>query len=399
MPPLSERSERNLLLLIAAVQFVNILDFMMVMPLGPDFAVDLGIPTARLGLIGGSYTASAAVAGIVGARFLDRFDRRSALAVSMAGLVVATALGGFAWDFPSLLAARVLAGAFGGPATSVSMAVVADVVPPARRGQAMGLVAGAFAIASVLGVPAGLELARLGNWRTPFWSVAALGVLVVGGALWKLPSLRGHLTEEKSTTTSWELVRRPEVLLALAISGLLTAGNFVIIPNISTFLQYNASYPRENLGGLYMVGGLTSLLVLRLAGRGVDRLGTVPLFAVGSLLVAAVLGLGFVPELPLVPVVSIFVVFMGAQSVRNVSLQALLSKVPQQNERARFQSMNSALQHVGSAGGAMFGASLLTETEGHHLVGMPRLALLSLAASLILPAMVYALVQRVDNPR
>ncbi|HNH48665.1 MAG TPA: MFS transporter, partial [Myxococcota bacterium] len=126
MPPLTERSERNLLLLIAAVQFVNILDFMMVMPLGPDFAVDLGIPTARLGLIGGSYTASAAVAGIVGARFLDRFDRRSALAVSMTGLVVATALGGFAWNFPSLLAARVLAGAFGGPATSVSMAVVAD---------------------------------------------------------------------------------------------------------------------------------------------------------------------------------------------------------------------------------------------------------------------------------
>jgi hypothetical protein len=47
----------------------------------------------------------------------------------------------------------------------------------------------------------------------------------------------------------------------------------------------------------------------------------------------------------------------------------------------------------------MFGASLLTETEGHQLVGMPRLALLALAASLILPMMVYALVRRVDTPR
>jgi predicted MFS family arabinose efflux permease len=221
----------------------------------------------------------------------------------------------------------------------------------------------------------------------------------VGGALWKLPSLRGHLSEDSSTSSAWDLLRRPAVVLGLAISGLLTAGNFVIIPNISTFLQYNAAYPRENLGGLYMIGGLTSLVVLRLTGRGVDRLGTAPLFAIGSLLVAGVLALGFVPELPLVPVVSIFVVFMGAQSVRNVSLQALLSKVPQQNERARFQSMNSALQHVGSAGGAMFGASLLTETEAHHLIGMPRLAILAMTASLILPAMVYALVRRVDNPR
>lgn len=73
-------SERSLLFLIGAVQFVNILDFMMVMPLGPDFARDLGIPTSQLGLIGGSYTAAAAVTGLLGAFFLDRFDRRSALA-------------------------------------------------------------------------------------------------------------------------------------------------------------------------------------------------------------------------------------------------------------------------------------------------------------------------------
>jgi len=152
--------ERRLLFLLGAVQFINLIDFMMVMPLGPDLAEALGIPSAHLGYIGGSYTAAAAVSGIVGSLFLDRFDRRKALAVAMAGLVLGTLAGGFATGMGTLLAARVLAGVFGGPATSIALSIIADVIPPERRGKAMGAVMGAFSVASVLGVPMGLELAR-----------------------------------------------------------------------------------------------------------------------------------------------------------------------------------------------------------------------------------------------
>ena len=55
-------SERAIIAVVGAVQFVNILDFMMVMPLGPDFAKSLSIPESHLGYIGGAYTASASVA-------------------------------------------------------------------------------------------------------------------------------------------------------------------------------------------------------------------------------------------------------------------------------------------------------------------------------------------------
>src|SRR5438270_9501136 len=95
------RRELAVVLLVAAVQFVNILDFVMVMPLGPDFAAALGIPSSRLGMIGGSYTAAAAVAGLAGSLFLDRFDRRPALGVAMLGLVAGTAMGGFAGGLTS----------------------------------------------------------------------------------------------------------------------------------------------------------------------------------------------------------------------------------------------------------------------------------------------------------
>ena len=198
VPDVPDRRERQIVLLMAAVQFINILDFVMVMPMGPDFAAALGIPSSNLGLISGSYTAAAAVSGLAGSFFLDRFDRRPALGLALTGLVVGTALGGFATDLPSLLAARVVAGLFGGPATSLAFSIIADSVPKERRGTAMGKVMAAFSIASVLGVPAGLEMARRLGWRAPFLGTALLGACVAAAAVFLLPPLKGHLSGKRA---------------------------------------------------------------------------------------------------------------------------------------------------------------------------------------------------------
>lgn len=189
------RSERAVIGLVGAVQFVNTLDFMMVMPLGPDFAKSLAMPLDQLGIVAGAYTLSAGVAGLLLSPILDKVDRRIALFVCMMGLAIGTALGGLATDFRSLVATRVVAGAFGGPATSVALAIVADVIPAERRGRAMGSVMGAFSIASVLGVPAGLFLAEITGWRGPFFAVAGAGVVISAAATSLLPPLRGHISQ------------------------------------------------------------------------------------------------------------------------------------------------------------------------------------------------------------
>src|SRR5512145_2693268 len=193
---------------------------MMVMPLGPDFAAGLGIPMSQLGLVGGAYTAAAAVAGLIGASFLDRFDRRTALGGAMLGLVVGTVAGGFARGLGTMILARCVAGAFGGPATALSIAIVADAVPPERRGKALGKVMGSFTVASVLGVPAGLELARLGGWRAPFFAVAALGLVISGAAIALMPPLRAHLDRPSvGPARAASIVRNPTALLSLGATA------------------------------------------------------------------------------------------------------------------------------------------------------------------------------------
>src|SRR3954469_21615009 len=337
---MARHSERTVIFLIGAVQFVNILDFMMVMPLGPFFAGPLGIPGSRIGVIGGSYTAAAAVSGIACSFFLDRFDRRKALALAMAGLVVATALGGFSVGLGTMLCARVLAGAFGGPATSLSLSIVADVIPPERRGKALGAVMGSFAVAAVLGVPAGLELARWGGWRVPFFSVAGRGLVLLPIAIALLPPLTRHLAVPGSAvaprTGFLSLLARPTVQLSAIATVAVMSSAFLVVPVIAPYLLINLAFPAKDLKWIYMISGALSFLVLRIIGARVDRYGSTRLATVGTAVFLLVSWLAFVRYDARVPITVLFVLFMVGMNFRMAPYQTLISKVPALHERARF---------------------------------------------------------------
>lgn len=378
-------SERAILFLVGAVQFVNILDFMMVMPLGPDFAEGLGIPLSAVGQVGGAYTLAASLAGLVGAFFLDRFDRRTALALAMGGLVIGTAAGGFATGLGSLLAARFFAGLFGGPATSIALAIVADAVPAERRGAALGKVMGAFSAASVLGVPAGLELARLGGWRLPFFAVAGLGLIIAAGSIALLPSMRGHLDRTESHPSLWELVSRPVVRWSYLVTTTVMMSGFVLFPNFAAFIQHNLGYPRERLGLLYMAGGLMSFVGMRAVGRLVDRHGSVSVAAIATAALCAITAFWFMAYHPAVPILLLFVLFMVLNSGRNVAYNALVTRVPLPHERARFMSIQSAVQHLAGAGGAFLSAALLVENADGTLGGVERMAWVAIGLSAAAP--------------
>ena len=154
-----------LLLILAAVQFTHIVDFIIIMPLGPIFHEEMGLATWQFGVVVSAYTVSAGLAGLLAAQFLDRFDRKTALLALYGGFTASTLFFAAAPDFPLLLAARTVAGAFGGVAASVVLAIVGDAFPDSRRGLAMGVVMSAFSLASIAGVPLGLLLAEEYGWR------------------------------------------------------------------------------------------------------------------------------------------------------------------------------------------------------------------------------------------
>ena len=385
-------SERAVIFLIGAVQFVNILDFMMVMPLAPYYSTALGFDSSRNGLIAGSYTAAASIAGLLGGYFLDRFDRRKALAVSMLGLVMATAAGSLATGLHSLMLARVCAGIFGGPATSLSLTIVADIIPPERRGKAMGAVMGAFSIAQVAGLPLSLMAANMGGWRAPFLGVSGMGLLVVLGAIFFLPPIRGHLEKASRPVHAvgvWELLGRRDVQLSYLMSALVMMSSFVLVPNIPSYVVYNLGYPRDQLWHLYLAGGVMSLVTLRLAGSQVDKLGAFRVGAVGVVLGAALTYVGFVHYPSWFPIYGLFIGFMMAMGMRNVATSTLATKVPEHAVRARFMSLQSAITHMASSiASAVVSPMLLASLSDGSLTGIDTVAEVSIALALTVPFMI-----------
>lgn len=72
-------SERDLLLLLAAVQFTQVMDFMIMMPLGPQLMRELGLSAGQFGGLISAFALTAGIVGVAMAPFADRFDRRKLL--------------------------------------------------------------------------------------------------------------------------------------------------------------------------------------------------------------------------------------------------------------------------------------------------------------------------------
>jgi len=277
------------------------------------------------------------------------------------------------------------------------MSIVADVVPVERRGAALSKVMAAFSVAQVLGTPIALELSLRLGWRAPFFATAAAGLLVVGLAVMALPPMRGHLEKSggpvpphQSLKEAGEILRIPVVQLSYLTTAVVMAGGFILIPNISAYVQDNLGYPREHLGRLYFGGGIASFAAMMVVGRLVDRHGPFRIGLVGAIALSVTVYVGFVDYPAGLPVLALYVAFMLSAAFRNVSYNTLASRVPEPRWRARFMSFQSAVQHLASATGAAGSTLLLTELPGQKLAGMEQVALLSMGLTLTLPLFFFA---------
>lgn len=361
---------------------------MMVMPMGPDFAAALGIPMSHLGIVGGAYTASATVVGIAGSMALDRWERRSALTIAIAGLGVSTMTGALATGAASLVWARIAAGAFGGIAATLCFSIVADLVPEERRGRATAIVASGFSLSSIAGVPAGLELARRGGWRAPFIVVGLIALALAVAARLLLPKLRAHLdTAEKPA----KLPLDARMGLSFAAFACAILGNFMLIPNLPAYLQFNMGFPREHMGLLYLGGGLASLATMRLSGVVTDRTRALWPVLAGSVLVSAALVFGAVLQPPWLPPVLFFSLFMSCNAARWVAINALASRVPPPSARARYLSAQNAFTHAAAAAASLASTVFLASEPSGRLIGMPALAATAAVLGLGAPVAVWRL--------
>lgn len=368
------RRELLLLFVLAALQFCHIVDFMIVMPLGEKFMSDFNVGPQEFSWMVSVYAGAAFVASLASAGFVDRFDRRTVLLLTHVGFTVGTLACGLVSEFYPLLAVRGLTGAFGGLVATQVLAIVGDYFSLERRGRAMGIVMMAFSVASVVGVPAGINLAAWQGWRAPFLTVGAIAALFGFAAYFYVPSMRGHIAKAADRPSVGSLfssvASNPNQLMALLFTVVLMLGHFTVIPFIAPYMQLNLGLGDGPVSLIYMIGGALTVFSLPLIGKLVDRFGAQQVFTAGSFATIAVIlaTTNLPPGLALGLVLTVTSFFFVASGGRTVPALTLVTSVVQPENRGGFMSLRASFNQAGMGAASFLSGLIIAEGPGGILL-------------------------------
>jgi len=368
---LSPARERIMLFTLMALQFTMIVDFMIMMPLSSLLMAAFDIQPVQFGLLVSSYSIAAGVSSLLASSLGDRYDRRNALLVAFAGLLIATLACAYANTYPLLLAARIIAGFFGGVLSSIVLAIVGDVFPPQKRGKAMGIVMLAFSLAAIGGVPLGLFISNHYSWQTPFTFLTIVGLVILAVAYKVIPSVRGHLNQPRVNffKSYVELFSVPNHWWAFATSCLVMFGGFMVIPYIAPTMVSNSGLTDHQLPYVYLCGGLATLFTRPVIGRMTDKHQHWKVMAVISvmsfvpiILVTQTLKTSFALQL------IISTLFFVLVSGRFIPTSALITASCESRFRGRVMAFSSAVQNLGSGFAALIAGAIMVKAPSGEIL-------------------------------
>jgi predicted MFS family arabinose efflux permease len=353
------------ILLLALTQFTVVLDFMVMSPLGDMLIKDMHLTTSEFGFAVSSYAFSAGFSGLMTAGFADRFDRKKLLLFFYIGFILGTLACGFANTYPLLIAARILTGLFGGVIGSISLAIVADLFPLNQRGRAMGFMQMGFGASQVLGIPISLYIANQWGWQSPFFMIVGLSFIMWVVLVLKMKPITEHLLKKSEKTAVlhlWHTIRSRKYRIGFLCTALLSLGGFMMMPWGSAFAVNNLHVTPGQLPLLFMVGGISSLIIMPLIGKLADKIDKFKLFTIAALwmMVIVVIYTNLTPVHFIVVIVMNILMMIGIMS-RMVPAMALTSALPQMQDRGAFMSINSSLQQIAGGIASAIGGMIVVQ--------------------------------------
>lgn len=264
----------------------------------PGIKAEFGVSDTALGLLTGlPFAIFYSVLGVPIARLADRGSRRDIVAASLAAFSAATALAGAAWSFAVLFATRIAVGIGEAGATPPAQSMIADLVPPARRGFALSAYGVGLNVGVLFGFAVGGAVAERHGWRAACVVVGAPGLLVAALTRWTLaePMRTGADTSAPAPPLREvfaTLLGAPAYRHLVAATSLASLVGFAALAWLPTFLLRDHGLgPRESGLFLGLMSGIVGAAGGLLSGWLGDRLsrrdprGRPWLLAGGTLLV------------------------------------------------------------------------------------------------------------------
>ncbi|MBV8727198.1 MAG: MFS transporter [Candidatus Eremiobacteraeota bacterium] len=374
-----DRSHFPLLLTLGLGVFTGALDLGVLAPALPALSLSLSIPTNELAWVFTIYLVFN-VAGIAIMSILaDRYGRRSVYIACITIFALGSVVAVVAPTFAIFLLARAIQAIGAGGIFPVATAAIGDVVPPQRRGAALGLVAATWGLAAVIGPLAGGVVTHFVSWRWIFAANFPLAILVVALARKHLSTIAPHIRERLDWVglalllaslwgfsfgltqnivpcivggaiasvilILWE-ARAAAPLLPLAIFATrnlavtygielligILEGSLFFVPTVLVAAQH-MNYAAA--GSIAALGALVFVIVIPLAGRALDRFGARAVLRVGATCTALGLaGFAFAFDSLIAAIAAIIVAGVGFGALLGAPTRYLITAEAPERRRA-----------------------------------------------------------------
>jgi predicted MFS family arabinose efflux permease len=377
---------KQLSYLLAFIKFTHIMDFMIMMPLGPQLERIWGITPQEFGLLVAAYTFSAGIIGLLGSFFMDRFDRKYSLLFLYTGFLLGTFACALSNSYEMLLVARCVTGSFGGLLGATVLSIVGDLTPLEKRSETMGTIMAAFSAASVFGVPFGLFLANQFGWQAPFLFLGFVGLPILAFNIKMVPNVTGHLNhlpQNPLTLLRGMFSDRNQVTAHLFIV-LLMLGQFSVITFIAPYMVSNVGFTEGELSYIYLVGGFCTLFSAPIFGRWADQFGQLRFFTAVTLLSLIPLWIiTHLPQMNLYIVLVITSVMFILISGRIIPAMTMITSCVKPERRGGFMSVNSAIQQLGAGVASYVAGLIVVKTASGAYQDYELVGYLAITASLV----------------
>lgn len=309
-------SQFRRLAVLIAVNFVDMIGFMIVLPLLPFYALKLHATPETIGQLIAAFSVAQLLAAPLWGRMSDRYGRRPALLIGLSASAAAYVVFGLATSVWLLFLSRLVQGA-GGGTTGVAQAYVADTVEPGNRARALGWLSAATSAGVMVGPAIGSFAAHLGQ-AAPGMVAASLCLINVFFAWRWLPESRkegGKPAKSRKPLwhPAWVAIRHPTTAISRLLwiygVGMLAFASMTSV--MALYLGAEFGIDETTIGYIFLyVGVLSFVMRSLLLGPIVDRIGETWAMRIGTILL--VLGLALYPlprdlwtlaaVIPLVPV-------------------------------------------------------------------------------------------------
>lgn len=329
----------------------------------PNIAESFSMDVAHTGLLLTIYAWAVSLLSLPLTVLTSKMERRKLLIFLFCLFISSHILAGFAWDFYSLMTARIGIACAHAVFWAITTPLAVRLAPNGKRAKAMGFIVVGTSMATVLGIPIGTMIGQLVGWRITFLCIAVLAFCIMVLLLYLLPSVPSMNTISLKDIP--KVLKRPVLINIYLLTAIIITGHFTAYTYITPFMLKVGGFSQHMVVILLLAVGFSGMIGSVIFAKYAEKHPTAILVIPMILLMLCLLSL-YVCALSFYTAIIQGMVWGLAITIIGMVMQSkVIDVAPDAADIAT--SVYSGIYNIGIGGGAFVGSQVLVVLSTHYI--------------------------------